>query len=228
MVVEVMAVAEDSRMMTNEQKPILLIRMSNLNNSSFIMVQLELVHPTLVRNASGLRHLRWAREILGSLQAFFSHEACLSEPQRAALGAEIAHVATLVSALSSRVKPYRDFMERTRTAARGALRAAEHLVSGGAGLASPPEAAGARRALDAARNEWAAAVESERRALHGALSGAIDATRAGLLAMDERLAACFSAAFVAALYPPLTPDGMRVLDDGDPDDDAAGGSESQL
>lgn len=40
--------------------------------------------------------------------------------------------------------------------------------------------------------------------------------------MDKRLAVAFSPEVVAAMYPALTADGSRVLDDGNPDDDAAG------
>src|SRR5262249_46619787 len=104
----------------------------------------------LDRSASGLRHLRWAREVLGTLHAFASLEPHLSAAQQAALGAEIERVTALVTALSGAVKPYRDFLERTRTRSRGALRAAEHLVAGGSGLASPPDASSAARLRAAA------------------------------------------------------------------------------
>ncbi|MEZ4308602.1 MAG: hypothetical protein R3F14_11210 [Polyangiaceae bacterium] len=182
----------------------------------------------LSREASGLRHLRWAREVLGTLTAYLALEEHLSAEQRAAIEEEVDRTAALVSALSAAVKPYRDFLERTRTLARGKLRAAEYLVasggspgSGGSGLASPPgpnEAAVLRAEAEAEM----AAVEDERRRLHASLERAIDATREGLLSMNRRLERMLSPAFVVGLYPGLTGDGSRVKDDGDPDDDAAG------
>ena len=164
--------------------------------------------PTLDRSASGLRHLRWAREIFGTLTALAAHDARFSDTQRAALRAEIEHVAALVAHLSAAVKPYRDFLERTRTLARGELRAAEILDDPGA--------------REAAARELATVIEPARRALHAALARAIDDARDGLRAMDERLLATFPPEIAAGIYPPLTPDGTRVLDDGDPDDDSAG------
>jgi uncharacterized protein YPO0396 len=164
--------------------------------------------PTLARSASGLRHLRWAREVLGTLAALASHEARFTEAQLAALRAEVSRVSELVAALSAAVKPYRDFLERTRTLARGKVRAAE--IVGDAG------------AREAALREMADRTEPARQALHAALSAAIDATRDGLREVDERLAATLGHEVVVSLYPNLTPDASRVLDDGDPDDDAAG------
>lgn len=180
----------------------------------------------LARSASGLRHLRWTREVLGSLLGFEEHGECLSELQREALRAEIERVSGLVVALSAAVKPYRDFLERTRTKARGKVRAADFLVAGGTGLASPPGAIAAREIQGAARGEMATVIAPERAALREALGRAIEAARAGLVAMDEHLATVFSPELVAALYPELALDGERVSDDGDPDDDAAGGHEA--
>ena len=167
-----------------------------------------LPRPTLARSASGLRHLRWTREVLGTLTALAAHDAHLTEAQLAAVRAEVAHVAGLVAALSAAVKPYRDFLERTRTLTRGKLRAAE--IVGDAG------------AREAALREMASRTEPAREALHATLSAAIDATRDELCAMDERLLAVFPADVVVQMYPTLTPDAGRVLDGDDPDDDAAG------
>lgn len=178
-------------------------------------------HRVLARGASGLRHLRWAREVLGTLLALSAQSAYLSGLQKAAIQAEVAHVTSLVTALSSAVKAYRDFMERTRTRSRGKIRAAELLASNARGLA-PLDSMASARALEAARAEMNGVTEPERRALHTALGRAIDDMRAGLAAMDDRLAVAFSPEVVAAMYPGLTADGSRVLDDQDPDDDAAG------
>lgn len=168
-----------------------------------------MAHRVLARNASGLRHLRWAREVLGTLTALAEHQARFTPVQIAALRAEIAHVAALVSTLSGAVKPYRDFLERSRTLTRGKLRAAQIL--------------GDTAAREAAFREMSTATEPTREGLKQALTAAVQATRKGLREMDERLLASFSAEVVAGLYPALTADGSRVLDDGDPDDDAAGG-----
>lgn len=179
-------------------------------------------HPVLARSSSGLRHLRWAREVLGTLVGFRSFEAHLSDLQRAALLAEVAHVTAVVGSLSAAVKPYRDYLERTRTLARGKVRAAEHVARGEPSFASPPPAAEAEAARAEAHVALSSVIEPERRRLHVALQHAVDEARAGLSAMDERLARFFSPAFVDALYPPLTADRTRVLDDADPDDDSAG------
>lgn len=180
--------------------------------------------PLLARSASGLRHLRWAREILGTLQAFACLEGHLSAVQKAALDAEIEHATALVAALSAAVKPYRDFLERSRTRSRGRLRSAAHLVTGGSGLAAPPDADAAARLRDAAEAALLGEIEPQRQALRFTLAQAVDATRVGFREMNERLIPAFSARFVAALYPALSADGTRVLDDGDPDDDAAAAS----
>ena len=179
-------------------------------------------HPVLARSASGLRHLRWAREVHGTLSGFLPFEAHLSEAQRAVLSAEIERLTRTIGALSAAVKAYRDFLERKRTLSRGKLRAAEYMVSGSAGIASPPGPRAAQTARIQAEAELASVIEPERRRLRNALEHAIHTTRTDLLAMDGRLAGAFSASFVEALYPLLTAEGTRVLDDQDPDDDAAG------
>lgn len=176
----------------------------------------------LARSASGLRHLRWAREILGTLRGFAAHPESMSDAQRETLRIEIDRVASLVSELSGAVKPYRDFLERRRTLARGAVRAAEHLGAGGNGLAAPPGAEASASALTTARGAMTGEIDPTRSSLREALGRAVDATRDGLRAMSEALAGKFSPRFVAALYPALTADRSRVLDDGDPDDDSAG------
>lgn len=178
-------------------------------------------HRVLTRSASGLRHLRWAREVLGALLALSGHASHFTSLQKTAIQTEVAHVTSLLTTLSAAVKTYRDFLERIRTRSRGKVRAAEMLVAGVRGLEGVDHAYAAR-ALESARHEMNGVTEPERRALHAALGRAIDDLRAGLAAMDDRLAAAFSPEVAAAVYPQLTADGARVLDDGDPDDDAAG------
>jgi hypothetical protein len=77
--------------------------------------------------ASGLRHLRWSREILASLEAHYEHNPLLATPERDLVLEEAVKLRALVVALSAAVKPYRDFLERRRTQFRGMLRVGVHL-----------------------------------------------------------------------------------------------------
>lgn len=180
----------------------------------------------LSRGASGLRHLRWAREVLATLEAHVEHDPSLADADREALRGEARALAAAVQALSGAVKPYRDFLERTRVRYRGRVRVAEHLVresnaddAGGAeGAGGAAEAA--RAHLEEAQAALASMEETQRRPLKAALSAEIDRLREAMSQMDERLEARLSAAFVESLYPPLTDGASRVVDDGDPDDDA--------
>lgn len=81
----------------------------------------------LLPSASGLRHLRWAREILGSLEAHYEHNPLLATPERDLVLEEAVKLRALVVALSAAVKPYRDFLESRRTQFRGMLRVGVHL-----------------------------------------------------------------------------------------------------
>jgi hypothetical protein len=81
----------------------------------------------LSRSASGLRHLRWAREILATLEAHYEHNPRLSQPHRELVLEEAIKLRALVSALASAVKPYRDFLERRRVQFRGMQRVGIHL-----------------------------------------------------------------------------------------------------
>ncbi|WP_437837599.1 hypothetical protein [Sorangium sp. So ce1153] len=172
----------------------------------------------LSRGASGLRHLRWGREVLATLEAHVEHNPALDGADREALRGEARVLAAAVQALSEAVKPYRDFLERTRVRYRGRVRVAEHLVrEADAGHADE----GARARLDEAVTELAGMEATQRRPLKAALSAEIDRLREAMARMDARLEARLSAAFVESLYPPLTDGASRVADDGDPDDDAA-------
>jgi hypothetical protein len=79
----------------------------------------------LGRGASGLRHLRWAREIYATLAAH-AESSELGEPQRMALAKELTRLDARIQGLSGAVKGYRDFLERERVRYRGAIRAALH------------------------------------------------------------------------------------------------------
>lgn len=101
-------------------------------------------------SASGLRHLRWSREILASLEAHYEHNPLLTTPDRDLILEEAMKMRSVIIALSGAVKPYRDFLERRRTQFRGMLRVGVHLcvtaragaekallVHGAEGLLSP-------------------------------------------------------------------------------------------
>ncbi len=81
----------------------------------------------LARSASGLRHLRWAREILATLEAHYEHNARLTQPERELLLDESIKLRGLVTILSNAVKPYRDFLERRRVQFRGMQRVGSFL-----------------------------------------------------------------------------------------------------
>jgi hypothetical protein len=83
----------------------------------------------LSRTASGLRHLRWAREILATLEAHYEHNPKLAQRDRDAVLDEAVKLRTLVNSLSAAVKPYRDFLERRRIQFRGMQRVGRYLCS---------------------------------------------------------------------------------------------------
>jgi hypothetical protein len=170
----------------------------------------------LDRGASGLRHLRWAREIYATLAAHVEGTD-LGATRRRALEKELGRLDTRIQALSGAVKGYRDFLERERVRYRGAIRAASFVEPGTTNL--DPDVREARRA--AAIESMQAEALPKQRSLKAPLEMAIAELRAHLVEMDARLAGLVSEAFVDNLYPPLVADRSRVADDGDPDDDAA-------
>lgn len=72
--------------------------------------------------ASGLRHLRWAREAIGTLEGHLA-EALPDPKLRENLDAALATVSLATAELSAAVRAYRDFLERVRTRVRGRVRA---------------------------------------------------------------------------------------------------------
>jgi hypothetical protein len=170
-------------------------------------------------DASGLRHLRWAREILGSLAAHYEHNPKLAQAERDLLLEEAVKLRALVNGLSAAVKAYRDFLERERTGFRGMLRVAEYLITDARGGDEKAEAEAVREGLE----EAFAAMEAKERAPRKAgVREAVAELREGLDEMDARLRGRVPVAVRDSLYPRLTEDRSRVLDDGDGDDDAAG------
>jgi hypothetical protein len=173
----------------------------------------------LVETASGLRHLRWAREILATLEVHHEHNGALSDEQRDRILSAIVDLRGLVNELSVAVKPYRDFLERDRTRFRGMIRVGRYLEE----TAGDAEERVDAHAIAAGFAEAFAAMEARERAPRKrALREAIRKVRAGLDAMDARLAAKLPAAFVESLYPPLAAGGAMVADAPDDDDDASG------
>ena len=158
----------------------------------------------LAESASGLRHLRWAREVRATLEAHA--QAHGSEDQRRAWREEAATLGAAIDALSAAVKAYRDFLERERVASRGALRVAAYLDDSER-LRAESEAAGA--------------IERDERApRRQAVRQAVRALRAAIENLHRRCEEREGADFAASLYPPVTPDRQLVVDDSDEDDDA--------
>ncbi|WP_441288086.1 hypothetical protein ACSRUE_39630 [Sorangium sp. KYC3313] len=178
----------------------------------------------LSRGASGLRHLRWAREVLATLEAHVEHNTALSGADHEALQGEASALAAAVQALSGAVKRYRDFLERTRVRYRGRVRVAEYLVresnAGEAGGTAHAHLGASRAHLEEALVELTWMEQAQRQPLKAALSAEIDRLRDAMARMDAHLAGRLSGKFVESLYPPLTDGATRVADDGDPDDDA--------
>ncbi len=173
----------------------------------------------LAETASGLRHLRWAREVLATLEMHHEHDGTLSTEQRNRVLQEIVELRALVDELSGAVKPYRDFLERERTRFRGMIRVGRYLQENAAGADERADA----QAIAGGFAEAFAAVEAKERAPRKrALREAIRRVRAALEAMDARLRAAVSTAFVDSLYPALAAGGTMVADTPDEDDDASG------
>lgn len=160
----------------------------------------------LAPSASGLRHLRWGREIAAGVGAQIAQNSRLSEADRDALRREESSLRGLVDDLSRAVKPYRDFLERTRVDFRARVRAARFV--------------GDEAVLKAAIEALERMEREERRPRKAAVREAVRGLREGLLRMNERLSERFGEAFVVSLYPELTSSMAFVLDEDDEDDDA--------
>ena len=164
--------------------------------------------------ASGLRHLRWAREIQASLEAHARGEGLLEAPACEALEEEAARLRELVQKLSGAVKPYRDFLERTRVHFRASRRAARFAAARG------HEVEAAR--LEEIEEAFERMEADQRRPLKAALRAVIAELRAWLPAMNDRIRSAIPDAdgLLDSIYPPLACAGERVADVEDNDDDA--------
>jgi hypothetical protein len=173
----------------------------------------------LVETASGLRHLRWAREILATLEVHHEHNGGLSDDDRDKVLLAVVELQGRITELSAVVKAYRDFLERDRTRFRGMIRVGRYLEETARGAEEKSEA----QAISAGFAEVFAEMEArERTPRKRALREAIRRMRAGLEAMDARLAARLGGELVESLYPALADGGTRVADAPDDDDDASG------
>lgn len=81
----------------------------------------------LSKDASGLRHVRWAREIVATARAHQQNNYLLTPAQKTALDAEIAIVQPLLDELVARVEPYRAFIEHAYVDIRAKQRVADFL-----------------------------------------------------------------------------------------------------
>lgn len=174
----------------------------------------------LARGASGLRHLRWAREIYATLAAHVE-QSDLASDRKAALKKELVRLDKQIQNLSAAVKPYRDFLERERVKYRGAIRAA-HLVDDTVRTSATDTVAAQYEQILRAETAFQREALPKQRALKANLEVAIAETRAHLEEMDIRIAGITSEKFLTSIYPPLVVDRSRVADDPDDDDDASG------
>jgi len=174
----------------------------------------------IARGASGLRHLRWVREVYATIAAHVEHSDLLNE-HRTALKKELVRLDKQIQHLSSAVKAYRDFLERERVKHRGALRAA-HLVDDVVRAAASDRVNAQAQQIAAATTAFQREALPKQRALKANLELGIAEMRAHLEEMDVRIASITSEKFVASLYPPLVADRSRVADEPDDDDDASG------
>lgn len=169
--------------------------------------------------ASGLRHLRWSREVLATMNAHFEHNPGLAQADRDRILEEVVKLRAEINHLSAAVKAYRDFLERDRTAFRGMLRVGDFLAQT---ADSADERADAEAIREGFAEAFAAMDRKDRAPKRQAVRAAVARVRAALAAMDRRLAVTLPTAFVESLYPALAQGGAIVADDGDGDDDAAG------
>jgi hypothetical protein len=153
---------------------------------------------TLDGAASGLRHLRFARETLGSIEGHLAEAPLDAAALRAVLEASREELAVAIDTLSAAVKAYRDFLERTRTAVRGRVRAAS---------AWGRERGELLETCDREDREPRRRLVRERVA---ALRATLERVHSSLSQWDR---------VAGALFPPLA-DALHVADVPDADDDA--------
>jgi hypothetical protein len=182
----------------------------------------------LSRGASGLRHLRWAREIAATLDAHVQQNHLLDPSQKEALTSEVSRLRAHLQVMHEAVKPYRDFLETAHVAMRGKQRVGAFL----SGEAQRRAACSGKAPEEEDRKKAAALVhqfdeertkveEPRRRVLKAALERAIGTLREGVEQMEARLRGQFDPAFIDSLYPALARGRRVVADEDDEDDDAS-------
>lgn len=171
----------------------------------------------LSRGASGLRHLRWAREIVASLDAHVHQNYLLTPAEIEAIANEATLLRQLLQGMHEAVKPYRDFLETAHVAQRGRARVGAYLHRS----ATFEGVAKAAALVEQFKNERAKVEQPRRRILKAALEKAIGGLREGLAEMEARLLLQFPPDFVDSLYPELTRNNRIVVDEEDEDDDAS-------
>ena len=82
----------------------------------------------LVRSSSGVRHLRWVREIAASLEAQVAHNDGLTQAQHQAIARESAALRPRVETLAAAVRPYRELVEAEHVRRRAEKRVARYLA----------------------------------------------------------------------------------------------------
>lgn len=171
----------------------------------------------LSRGASGLRHLRWAREIVATLDAHVHQNYLLTPAEIEAITNEATLLRQLLQGMHEAVKPYRDFLETAHVAQRGKARVGAYLHRS----ATVKELEKAAALVHQFSRERAKVEQPRRRILKAALERAIGGLREGLAEMEARLLLQFPPDFVDSLYPELTQDKTMVIDEDDDDDDAS-------
>lgn len=81
----------------------------------------------LSKASSGLRHLRWAKQILANIQAHQAHNYLVTPEQQSALTTEVQSLETLVASLGGAVGPYRVFVEEAYAKVRAAQTIGDYL-----------------------------------------------------------------------------------------------------
>ncbi|NUN12310.1 MAG: hypothetical protein HUU55_01595 [Myxococcales bacterium] len=81
----------------------------------------------LAKNASGIRHLRWGREVLASLNSHLKLNYLLTPVQRQALQAETTIFGAYVAGLDATVTPYRSYLDTAYTEIRADQRVGDYL-----------------------------------------------------------------------------------------------------
>jgi hypothetical protein len=156
--------------------------------------------------ASGLRHLRWAREIAAGLHALARPEFGLATPHRADAERLAHELDGAIARCSEAVKAYRDFLERTRVHARAVERLLPHAEASARARLAPFLAD-----TEAERLRRRERLTEQKERLREAVGSALEKARA-----HPELGP-----FAPHVAPPIAADASSVVDHADADDDAS-------